>query len=189
MQHRPSNEPQRVHVAITRVVKPGCEAAFEAAIAPFFEHAENAPGAAGAYLIRPFQGAAKNEYGVLRSFDSPEAMERFYRSSLYRDWTETVRPLVVGAPSKHRLHGMEAFFRATHQPPAWKMALITWLGVNPAVFLSAQAVGWTGVVLPPLVELMLVNVLVVATLTWVVMPLLTTLFRGWLAPEDDAAPA
>ena len=172
--------PRRVHVAIQRAVKPGREAEFEQAIARFFERAEDEPGSAGAYLVRPFDGSARQEYGVLRSFDSREAMERFYRSPLYQEWTETVGPLVDGEPSLRELHGLEAFFRAPSQPPAWKMALVTWLGVNPAVYLSAEAVSRTGLETPPLVELMLVNVLVVAGLTWVIMPLFTRWFRGWL---------
>ncbi len=183
MQTIQPDEQQRVHIAITRTVKSGCEEEFEKAIFQFFERAEAEPGSAGAYLIRPFRGSADREYGVLRSFDSLEAKERFYRSSLYREWTETVRPLVVGEPSKHELHGMEAFFRAPSAPPAWKMALVTWLGVNPAVYLSAQTLRLTGLEPPPFVELMLVNVLVVAGLTWVVMPLLTRLFRAWLKPK------
>ena len=182
VQENPLENPQRIHVAITRVVKPGCEEAFEKAIAQFFERAEAEPGSAGAYLIRPFQGSNQREYGVLRSFDNQDSMERFYQSSLYREWTQTVQPLVEGEPNKHELHGMEAFFRAPKGPSTWKMALITWLGVNPAVFISAEVLRSTGLTPPPLVELMLVNVLVVAGLTWVVMPLLTRLFKGWLEP-------
>lgn len=182
-----AKEPERIQVAITRVVKPGSEEKFEEAIRQFFERAEQEPGSAGAYLIRPFQGASANEYGVLRTFESRDAMERFYASPLYREWTETIGPLVVGEPRKRELHGMEAFFRSSSGPPAWKMALVTWLGVNPAVFISAQTVGLTGLAPPPLVELMLVNVLVVAGLTWLVMPLLTRWFRPWLESNPDTS--
>ncbi|MEM1181900.1 MAG: antibiotic biosynthesis monooxygenase [Acidobacteriota bacterium] len=176
----------KVHIAITRTVKPGCEADFERAIGEFFERAENEPGSTGAYLIRPFRASADNEYGVLRSFNSLEDKERFYRSAVYHEWNQTVAPLVVGTPHKHELHGMEAFFNRPAAPPAWKMAIVTWLGVNPAVFLAAEAVRSAGIEPPPLVELMLVNVLVVAGLTWVIMPLLTRLFRRWLEPGVTA---
>jgi antibiotic biosynthesis monooxygenase (ABM) superfamily enzyme len=169
-----------VHVAITRTVKPGCEHDFEQAINDFFQRAEHQPGVAGAYLIKPLHGSEQREYGILRSFDSVGAKEQFYASELYSDWNRTVAPLVEGAPQRHELHGMEAFFRQQSAPPAWKMALVTWLGVNPAVYLSASAVKATGIGLPMLAELLLVNALVVATLTWGIMPLLTRLAGPWL---------
>ena len=65
-------------------------------------------------------------------------------------------------------------------PPAWKMAVLTWIAVNPAVYIFANGVPRIFGVLPPLVELLVVNLFVVATLTWAFMPLLGWAFAGWL---------
>lgn len=176
-----------VHVAVRRRVKPGCEAEFEAAIRRFFADALDESGTTGAALLRPIPGDPSREYGVLRSFDSEAAKERFYASDRYRAWNEAVAPLVEGEPIRHELHGMEAFFSGTgpgRAPPRWKMALLTWTGVNVAVFAFSRAVpALLGTALPGWSIFLLVNALVVASLTWVLMPLLTRLTAGWLRPR------
>jgi antibiotic biosynthesis monooxygenase (ABM) superfamily enzyme len=179
-QERGSSTPGVVHVAILRVVKPGRELEFEKLIQEFFAEAAQQPGVAGAYLLRPFAGAASREYGILRSFKSAEHRDRFYRSDLYQRWTEAVSPLVEGEPKRQHLHGMEAFFReSASSPPRWKMALLTWVGVDIAVYAFASAVPRV-VQLPGVVNFFLVNALVVVALTWILMPLITKLFDGWL---------
>lgn len=174
-----------VHVAILRVVKPGRELEFEKLIQEFFTAAEQHPGVAGAYLIRPFVGAASREYGILRSFKSAQDRDRFYRSDLYQRWNEAVSPLVEGGPKRQHLHGMEAFFRErASSPPRWKMAVLTWVGVDIAVYAFASTVPRV-VQLPGVVNFFLVNALVVITLTWILMPLITKLFHRWLRPTGS----
>lgn len=174
--------PETVHVAIMRVVRPGREREFESNIERFFQEAARQPGVCGAYLIRPIAGSHAREYGILRSFASAADRDRFYASDLYRQWNEAVAPLVEGAPRREELHGLEAFFRHGARPPTWKMALLTWVGVNPAVYIFSNAVPAAFGDLPPLATLLLVNAFVVASLAWGFMPLLTKIFRAWLEP-------
>jgi hypothetical protein len=169
-----------VHEAIMRVVRPGHEREFEKRIEQFFEDAAKHPGVSGAYLIRPFPGSESRQYGILRSFKSEEDRDRFYRSDLYREWNEAVGPLVEGEPRRQHLSGMEAFFRGPGSPPRWKMALITWLGVNAAVYVFSLLVPAVFEGLPMAATFLLVNACVVAALTWVLMPVLTRIFGGWL---------
>jgi len=173
--------PEMVHVAILRVVRPGREHEFERLVEEFFHEAMLQPGVCGAYLIRPFASADSREYGILRSFASPQHRDRFYASDLYRRWNEAVAPLVEGPPRRQDLHGMEAFFRddGATPPPRWKMAILTWLAVNPAVYVFSSGVPAV-VDLPMLLTLLVVNAFGVASLTWVLMPLLTRWFSGWL---------
>jgi antibiotic biosynthesis monooxygenase (ABM) superfamily enzyme len=171
-----------IHVAVTRTVREGREQEFEAKIAGFFAATAKEPGTGGAFLIRRLEDDHPREYGILRSFEDEAAEARFYRSPVYRAWSDAVSPLVEGEPMKRELHGLEAFFRngSEHPPAAWKMALLTWVAVNPAVFVSARLVPMLFGSLPGLIELLVVNVLVVATLTWGLMPLLTRLAAPWL---------
>ena len=171
-----------VHVAITRQVKPGCEAAFETALREFARQSLQIPGMTGVHLIEPVPGSNGREYGILRSFDSEESSRRFYDSDLFQTWNQTVADLVIGDPVYRRLHGLEAFFRevGTSPPPRWKMAIVTWLGVFPSVLLWSSVLPKHLAGLPSLLIVAIVNVFVVITLAWVVMPLLTKLFRGWL---------
>jgi antibiotic biosynthesis monooxygenase (ABM) superfamily enzyme len=172
-----------IHVAILRKVRPGQEAEFERIVGEFFREAATVPGVEGAYLMRPAGDKVPREYGVLRSFASEAEMEAFYASPLYQRLNDALRPVVEGEPQRRPLHGLEAFFRGNNPPPRWKMFLLTWLGVTPLVYgfgmLVQAAVGsW-----PRFVVVALTTLPVVATLAWVVMPALTSVFRRWLRPE------
>lgn len=170
-----------IHVAVTRTVRAGREQEFEAKLATFFAKAEAQRGAGTAYLIRGVEPRNPREYGILRSFESPEDRRHFYDSPLYREWTETVKPLVEGEAEKRELHGLEAFFRhPSGTPPAtWKMAFLTWLAVNPAVYVFSRTIPGA-LDFPELLELLIVNVFVVASLAWVLMPALTRVAGRWV---------
>ena len=178
-----------VHVAITRLVQPGKEAAFEKAMYAFIERSIGVHGVTGVHLLRPAPGADSREYGILRSFESPEARDDFYASKLFADWEEEVAPLVESGCSKRELHGLEAFFQrgAGPHPPRWKMALLTWMGVFPSV------VVWSAILRPPLHALPVVATtavitgFVVLTLAWGVMPVLTRAFAPWLRAGEALA--
>ena len=74
------------------------------------------------------------------------------------------------------------------RPPRHKMALLTWAGAWVTISLILQVLGPAMVTWPLLVRTLLISVLMVLTLTWVVIPTLTRLFAGWLAPTGPAAP-
>jgi hypothetical protein len=171
-----------VHIAVTRQVKPGYEQTFEEALREFARESLRVPGTTGVHLIAPVPGAGGCEYGILRSFESEEASRRFYESDLFRNWQEQVGGMVVGEPVRRRLHGLEAFFRDTQHapPPRWKMAVVTWMGVFPSVLLWSSLLPNALGGLPHLAVVAIVNVFVVVTLAWGVMPLLTRMFAGWL---------
>jgi hypothetical protein len=171
-----------VHIAVTRQVKPGYEQTFEEALREFARESLRVPGTTGVHLIAPVPGTDGCEYGILRSFESEEASRRFYESDLFRNWQEQVGGMVVGEPVRRRLHGLEAFFRDTqHAPPSrWKMAVVTWMGVFPSVLLWSALLPKVLSGLPSLAVVAIVNVFVVVTLAWGVMPLLTRIFAGWL---------
>jgi antibiotic biosynthesis monooxygenase (ABM) superfamily enzyme len=171
-----------VHIAITRQVKPGMEQAFENALRAFARESLHVPGTTGIHLVSP-AGTDSREYGILRSFESESARDTFYDSEFYAKWQHDVAPMVIGAPSRRELHGLEAFFRgAGEPPPRWKMAVVTWMGVFPAVLLWSSIVPGYLPALHPIVVGAIVDVFVVATLAWCFMPLLTKLFSAWLRP-------
>jgi antibiotic biosynthesis monooxygenase (ABM) superfamily enzyme len=84
-----------------------------------------------------------------------------------------------------KLHGLEAFFRGDGPPPPkWKMAVVTWFGVTPTVYVFSTLLPLLPGELPPLVEFLIINALVVVALAWLVMPLLTKIFSRWLKPRS-----
>jgi antibiotic biosynthesis monooxygenase (ABM) superfamily enzyme len=172
-----------VHVAITRKVKPGCEAEFEDAIRRFFSDSIMEKVSLGALLIRPLAGTQNRIYGILRSFASEKDREAFYNSINFRKWDESVKSLVEEDYTRQNLHRLEAFFTdpdLIHHPPRWKMALVTWIGVWPTVYAISSAISPQLSGLHPALATGFVTLIVVLALTWAVMPVLTRLARSWL---------
>lgn len=171
-----------LHFAVTRRVRPGFEAVFETNLLDFARRSMNVEGMAGVHILRPAPESTAREYGILRSFESPAAADAFYASALFENWQSAIADMVEGEPRRRQLTGLEAFFRSgkSAMPPRWKMAIVTFLGVLPSVLF------WSNVIPPMLTEAhwlvraAAVNIAVVCTLTWAVMPLLTRFFHPWL---------
>lgn len=77
--------------------------------------------------------------------------------------------------------------RPAAPPPRHKMALLTWGGAWAMITLILKVLGpliatWA---LP--LQTLLISALMVLALTWVVIPTLTKVFAGWLAPTQRAA--
>ncbi len=171
-----------VHLAVTLRVREGKEAEFAEVLARFARRSLDHSGTTGVHLIQPVPGTGSREFGILRSFASELHSREFYESDMYRQYKAETVDLVEGEPIFRRLNGLEAFFRSGgyHFPPRWKMAVVTYLAVVPAVLF------WSSALKPQLkeyhwlVSALVINAAVVATLAWAMMPLLTRLFHKWL---------
>jgi antibiotic biosynthesis monooxygenase (ABM) superfamily enzyme len=65
-------------------------------------------------------------------------------------------------------------------PPRYKLALLTWAGAYAVITLILGVLGPTMAAWPLPVRTLLLSAMMVAALTWLVIPSLTRLFRGWL---------
>lgn len=175
-----------IHVAVTRQVRPGCEAEFQEALREFFQASYAHGGVLGASLLTPLPGADSREFGILRTFASETERDAFYESPMFKAWEDRARTLTEGEPEVRELHGLEAWFRAPGAPPRrWKMATAALLGVFPTSLLLGATVGrWTAD-WPTLARALAFAACMVGLLTWVVMPLVTRLLHGWLHPEQE----
>ncbi len=173
-----------IHIAITRRVRPGCEAEFQLALREFFQDSFDSGAVLGATMLVPPPGSESREFGILRTFVNEQMRDEFYASPMFKAWEQRCDPLVDGGWSYHPLHGMEAWFRSPGSPPPrWKMAVVTFLGVYPVSLLIGVLLSPTLRNLPLALHLFCVSALIVACLTWLVMPQLTRWFRPWLNPE------
>jgi uncharacterized protein len=68
-------------------------------------------------------------------------------------------------------------------PPRYKLALLTWAGAYTVITLMLALVGPAMASWPLALRTLVLSVTMVVALTWLVMPRLTRLFRGWLAPS------
>ena len=174
-----------IHVAITRQVRPGCEAEFHQALREFFQSSFQHEGVLGASMLLPPPGSDSRELGILRTFASEAERDAFYASPLFQKWEQRARTLTEGEPEYRQLHGLEAWFRSPHlPPPRWKMAIVTMLGVYPVSLLIGFLLAPTLHKLPLPANLLLVSAIIVTCLTWLVMPALTTLFHPWLQNHE-----
>lgn len=169
-----------IHVAITRKVKLGEERAFEESLREFFQESLHREGVLGVHVLSPPPDSSSREYGVLRTFANERERDEFYGSDLFKRWEQRVTQLTEGERTYRELHGLEAWFRSPEAPARWKMAIVTWLGVWPTVLIVSSLVAPQLSNLPMLLGSALVNAVIVACLTWIVMPLLVKLFQFWL---------
>lgn len=176
-----------IHVAITRRVRPGCEAEFQQALLEFMQASFTHPAVLGANMLVPPPGSTSREFGILRTFHNEKERDAFYESPMFKTWEERARTLTEGEPVYRPLSGLEAWFRSPHHPPPrWKMALLTWIAVWPvSLAVPALLKPWVSPALPKVLLAGLVAAGIVTVLTWVAMPLLVKLAGDWLRPKSD----
>jgi uncharacterized protein len=71
-------------------------------------------------------------------------------------------------------------------PPRYKLALVTWAGAYAMITLIIWLLGPAMAGWPLALRTLVISVLMVNALTWVVLPALTRLFRGWLLGSTRA---
>lgn len=185
-----------VTVLITRRVTPGHEAAFEQASNDMTAAARTFPGYLGGQLARPQDDSGSADttlYNVLFAFDTAEHL---------RVWQDSpVRSLALAAIAPHiegqtvrQVSGLGHWFAAPtgpkqSPPPRWKVAVVTWLGICPTVYLLFLLLGELLAPWHLLPRVMLLTSLVVMIMTWLVAPQLTQLLKPWLYPAAPATPA
>jgi uncharacterized protein len=179
-----------IHIAITRRVRPGCEAEFQRALREFFGKSFSHGGVLGATMIVPPPDSDSREFGILRTFADEKERDDFYTSPLFKAWEEKCRPLTEkDSWSARPLHGLEAWFRSPQNPPPrWKMALTTFVGVFPTAAILSLTLGAAIRTWPFILSSVVFNAAMVALLTWVVMPAVTRACHGWLHVNERRKP-
>jgi antibiotic biosynthesis monooxygenase (ABM) superfamily enzyme len=173
-----------LHVAIVRRVRAGREAEFQQALRDFLQRSFAEEGVRGALMLTPPPGSGGRDYGILRTFTDATERDAFYRSPAFAAWDERARTLTEGEPVRRELNGLEAWFRAPNPPPRWKMAVVTFAGVYVYTLLLTKVLGPVIRPWPLLASNAVFNAFVVAGLTWLIMPFLTRVLRGWLNPAQ-----
>jgi antibiotic biosynthesis monooxygenase (ABM) superfamily enzyme len=100
-------------------------------------------------------------------------------------WIARAEPHAAGATQTRFLTGLESWFTLSADPgapppPPYKMALLTWITIFPLITGIVAATGPLLADLPLVVRLGITTAVAVPLMTWVVMPRVTRLLRGWL---------
>ncbi len=172
-----------VTVLISRNVKTGCEAQFERETLALMQAAGRFKGYLGAQLVHPGDDPEVEDtmYHVVLAFDHQASLDTWNHSAERAEGLLATAPFIEGQPSIRPMVGLGLWYRTPLAgPPRWKVAVVTWLGICPTVYLLFLLTGdllksWS--LLPRTVVL---TVAVVALMTWLVAPQLTKLLRPWL---------
>ncbi len=176
---------ERPTVVISRRVRPGCEAAFEAWVDGFTQAARQAPGWVSHQVVPPI-GDAQPEWVFVFTFDTPGHLKAWVESPVRANWLLGAEPLVEGEARAQLISGLEVLFGLdrTGRPPAvWKLALATLAGLWPVAWLNAVLLGPWLVGVGTGLRTFVISTVTVAQMTWIVMPLVTRTLKPWLQPR------
>jgi uncharacterized protein len=178
--------PEHATVVVSRRVRPGCEAPFQAWAEGLGQELARFPGHRTCQLIPPVR-EAQPEWVFVFTFDSAKSLQAWIASSTRTQWLARLEPMVEGPDTAQVISGLEALFgllppNVAAPPPVWKVAASVLVGLYPASLLNALFLAPLVKDLPVPLRVLISVVVVVAAMTWVVMPLVTRLLRSWLYP-------
>jgi len=181
-----------VTVVISRRVKPGYEAEFEACLAGVTAACGQFPGYLGSSIFRPVS-ADDPEYRVVFKFDRLSNLRRWENSEERQIWFTQAAALTERPPDIQVLTGLETWFtlpgKATIMPPLrYKMALVTWVAVFPLITVISIVLQKQLSLLPTILRVMVVTAIAVPIMTYLLMPKMTLLFAKWLYPSPFTTP-
>jgi hypothetical protein len=185
-----STAAEPVTVVITRRVKAGRTADYEAWLQQLQHDARDLPGYLGVTTQRPAPGAPLDYVSVLR-FDSLASLQVFERSELRARALAQVNDFVEGDAAWRRLTGLEFWFTpppgtVVPQPSRARMALVMIAVVFGLVLAIGTLVNAAFALLPfttpyPLRLLVTITIEVLLMTYWL-MPLITRRLARWIYP-------
>jgi uncharacterized protein len=179
-----TDEDSQVTAIISHVVRPGREQGYEEWFHGIAADARKFKGHLGVSTIRPPEHVHP-EYVVILKFDRYDNLKTWLESDVRREWIERLQPLIEKPESIQTLTGLETWFSLPNKslkapPPKYKMAIVTWLGVFVTLAIVSRLLTPILSSLPILLNQLITTGLVVALLTYLIMPRLTQLFKHWL---------
>jgi antibiotic biosynthesis monooxygenase (ABM) superfamily enzyme len=175
-----------VTVHVVRRVAPASRDAFERELAEVTRASRQMPGHLGVEIYRPTGDSL--DYHIVFRFDRQRNLEAWQEQTRTTDGLTRLDALTVGPAQLTVLTGLETWFTLPGSPgkaapPAWKMALLTWIGLWPLVVLLLWALDPAMAYMPWPLDTGFNTFVAVILMTWLVMPRITWLFRKWLWPE------
>ena len=171
----------------SRRAKSGHEAEFEWLMAEFITVAVAFPGCLGAQVVHPGDEEAVEDtlYHAVMAFDNAVSLESWQLSAERAAGLASIAPHIEGPAVVRGISGLAHWFQPQSgskngQPPRWKVAVVTWLGIFPTVYLLFLLLGDVLAPWSLVARIFVLTILVVAIMTWGIAPRLTRWFRPWL---------
>lgn len=176
-------------VVVSRRVKKGEEIEFERLSSQMTERAANFPGYLGATMFRP-SSADDPEYRIVFKFRDRDTLAAWEESVERTELLEQIESLLVQPSEREVTSGIVTWFTRPGQnpvkpPPKWKMTIVSWLALYPAVTLVFVLFGDPLARLPLLLRTLIVTIVVMLLMSYVLMPRMTRWFSFWLFPKNS----
>jgi uncharacterized protein len=172
---------------IDRIPRAGMEAQLEQSIKNLVVAALRLPGHLGVTVTRPSLPAQPG-FRIVSRFDSREHLRTWEESDEYVHLVSIANGYTQGEPRRQVVMGLETWFTLPAQsgaprPRRGRMTVVTWIGIFPLVYIYEKVVSW---IMPPDTPILLriagITALVAPTMSYLVSPQLTRLFKKWLYP-------
>ncbi|WP_338354735.1 antibiotic biosynthesis monooxygenase [uncultured Marinobacter sp.] len=175
-------------VVVSRRVRKGQQEAFEALSSQMTERASRFPGYLGTAMFRP-ASPDDPEYRIVFKFRDRETLIAWEESEERAELLEQIESLLVQPSEREVTSGIVTWFTLPGQnpvqpPPKWKMTIVSWLALYPAVTLVFVIFGDLLAKVPLLLRTMIVTIVVMALMSYVLMPRMTKWFAFWLFPRQ-----
>ncbi|WP_288362265.1 antibiotic biosynthesis monooxygenase [uncultured Spongiibacter sp.] len=188
-QETTTDQSQALTVVISRRVKHGKEQEFEALSNEMTSRASHFPGYLGATMFRP-ASADDPEYRIVFKFSDPATLSHWEQSPRRLDLLQEIEQLLVTPSEREITEGIVTWFTLPGHnpvlpPPRYKMTLVSWLTLYPAVTAIFFLLGDWLATLPLPLRTLIVTATVMLLMSYVLMPRMTRWFSRWLYPKSN----
>ncbi len=180
-------ENQSITTVVRHFIKADKKGAFENWTKEISAKAKTFKGFESLHLIKP--PTESNEYVTLFKFSSLVDLQRWMDSQERITELDKLEKLSEKERVYGEITGIDFWFETPEKenvrtPPKWKMSLLTWAAVFPGVVVLSKSYHFLFPTAHPIILTLLTTMTLVPLLTWVLMPNIVKLFKGWLFSKN-----
>lgn len=167
----------------------GDAAARDVAVEEVLHSAEEHEGHLGSVVLRGGSPDAPELYLVV-SFNSHDSWAHWQSSEPAQRTIARLEQVTGASPDGYFVDSMAGWFNlpglsGLRTPPKWKTAVVSFITLVPVLFVIQYLTGPLTADLDPVVSLLLISTVMIPLITYVAMPFMTRLLRGWLYPQTN----
>jgi uncharacterized protein len=170
-----------VTAVLTQRIRPDAEDEFRRVQARISTEMRRFEGFLRSDLLEPVPGV-QDEFVIVFSFASKADLDRWLESDERQALLRDVAPLIEGDRTLNVVGGFAGWFPAVdgRRPVRWKQAVAVLLALFPTTLTLGALQRWLLPDVPWVPALFVSNVIGIAILTWLLMPLVTRWLGDWL---------
>lgn len=175
-----------VTVVVSRQVKAGMEARFEAVCEALTIAASQFEGHLGALLLKPVT-SIDPEYRIVFRFTNQACLDTWNESTIRKELLAKLDDLVLKETREQLTDGIASWFefaaddcKPTKVPNKLRMTIVSWLALYPIVTLIFWVFGAELATLSLPVRTFVVTVVVMFAMSYIAMPRFTKWFHKWI---------